>query len=118
MSQKAGGQSVPTGMHFIIRDDIVSYTLSPSSTGVPAYYYVIDALDPTQNPPWIDWTAVDIFPNGRKFAFRQHGVYRLDGDILVIRLSRPGDPRPLKAVTEPSQGETDFILKRAKENEP
>ena len=118
LSWKADGPPIATGWHFTIHGNIVTYTIKSGSTGFPAYYYAIDALDATQDPPWIDWTAINNARTARKTAFRQRGVYRLDGDTLIIRLSRPGESRPRENGMEPDQGDTVYILKRATETAP
>jgi uncharacterized protein (TIGR03067 family) len=54
--------------------------------------YLIDRLDPTQNPPWIDLFLVQ---SPHKPPYKQvgpmKGVYRFDGDTLTIAfdVSRP-----------------------------
>jgi uncharacterized protein (TIGR03067 family) len=120
MVQTDDGPPIPTGATYTIQDNIITCTLKPGSTGAPAYYYVIDALDPSHDPPWIDWTVYNRNrnPAGQEIAFRQQGVYRLDRDSLTIRLSRAGESRPSKAAIEPGQNGTIFILKRVADQPP
>ena len=58
-----------------------------------------------------DWTEFE--PGGRKVA-AQCGVFRLDGDTLVIRVSRPGEDRPETATPEPGQPPGQLVLRRVR----
>jgi uncharacterized protein (TIGR03067 family) len=109
MRQQDGGPIVPTGDYFEIEGGFVTIAVV---AGVPGRFYVIDALDPTRDQPWIDWTAFDA-RDGMKIA-SQRGVYRLNGDTLILCMSRPGEDRPKEAGTEPGEGYSVIILRRIK----
>ena len=74
---------------------------SPKVTGT----YTVDA---GKTPPHID-----LKPDGGKYAGQTlKGVYKLDGEVLVIAFAEPGQPRP--ADTEPKMSRVVATHKRAK----
>jgi len=94
-----------------IDGDLVTYRIV-TGPGTPGRYSVIDAIEPSHDPPWIDWTAFDI-PSGKKAA-SQRGVYRFEVDTLILNMSRPGYDRPTKVTSERGPENTVLVLKRSK----
>lgn len=105
------GTLIPTGRLTPEYMELTGNTLSALAPPSPVRHstLVIDALDPTKDPPWIDMSLWD---GNRKFASYK-GVYRYDGDSLIIHFShRTGDERPLEAPLKPVGGH--IALKRTK----
>jgi uncharacterized protein (TIGR03067 family) len=64
--------------------------------------------DTAKSPPHLD-----MMPTGGKYAGQTlKGVYKLDGDVLVIAFAEPGQPRPTD--TEPKPTRVVATHKRAK----
>jgi uncharacterized protein (TIGR03067 family) len=101
------GRIVPDGIEFHVEGDRVTLRLA---SGARAVSYVIDAHDPTRDPPWIDWTAFD----GAKKIASHKCVYRSDGDTLIINIGFPGHDRPVEAKRAAGPGYGAAIWKRVR----
>jgi uncharacterized protein (TIGR03067 family) len=75
----------------------------------PPEVYLIGALDPTQDPPLIDVYSVE---TPKRIIGPMKGVYRFDGDWLIITF---GQPRPKEVSDTRCEGHSVvFVLKRDK----
>jgi uncharacterized protein (TIGR03067 family) len=110
MTRSADGTLLPTGGLLDFTSDVVSYVLPPGTKGGAARFYVIDAVDPAHDPPWIDITERDTL-SGWRVAARK-GVYRADDGRLTISLARPCEDRPEKVDANADLGNSVWILKR------
>jgi uncharacterized protein (TIGR03067 family) len=84
------------------------YTITPaagSKSPKVAGRYTVDA---TKTPPHIDMTP----DTGKYKGQTLKGVYKLDGDALVIAFAEPGQPRP--GDTEPKMNRVCATHRRAK----
>jgi uncharacterized protein (TIGR03067 family) len=84
------------------------YTITPrpgSKAAVVSGTYVVDA---NRKPPHIDMTP----DTGKYKGMTLKGVYKLDGDGLVIAFAEPGQPRP--GDTEPKPTRVVATHRRAK----
>jgi uncharacterized protein (TIGR03067 family) len=110
LGDRGAGQLTPTGNLVTIQGKTITFTVT---RGWPGCYYVIDAIDATYDPPWIDWTEVDTGP-GARWIGKRRGVYRLDGDTLTLAAGRPGEERPPNTTPDPSGITKVMVLRRAK----
>jgi uncharacterized protein (TIGR03067 family) len=67
-------------------------------------------IDPTRNPKFIDIAFTEGDPRGRTSL----GIYKLEGDVLTICRSAPGQPRPERFSSEPGSGHTLMSYRREK----
>lgn len=110
LRDRGDGQLTPTGNLLTIQGNTITFTVI---RGGPGCYYVIDAIDASYDPPWIDWTEVDTGP-GARLICKRRGVYRLDGDTLTLAGARPGEERPAGTTPDPSGIIRVMVLRRAK----
>lgn len=85
-----------------------TYTVTPaagSKSPTVAGKYTVDAKS---TPPRIDMVP----DSGRYKGMTLKGVYKLDGDVLVVTFAEPGQPRP--ADTEPKPNRVVATHRRAK----
>jgi RNA polymerase sigma factor (sigma-70 family) len=65
-------------------------------------------LDPTQDPRWIDLIAGSEYP-----GHVSRGIYRFEGDDLMLCLARPNAVRPVGFESKPGSGVTLGLWRRA-----
>ncbi len=70
-------------------------------------------LNPSRDPPQIDVTASYSNP-----VQVQRGIYRLDGNSLLLCVAIGGKPRPTEFDTSPGSGHRLFVLRRKKAPQP
>jgi uncharacterized protein (TIGR03067 family) len=71
-------------------------------------------IDPTRDPKFIDIAFTQGDPRGRTSL----GIYKLEGDVLTICRSTPGQPRPERFSSEPGSGHTLMSYRREKPRPP
>lgn len=76
-----------------------TYTITPAAGSKSPKVAGTYTADATKSPPQIDMT-----PGAGKYkGMTLKGVYKLDGDVLVVAFAEPGQPRPTDTEPKPTR---------------
>ncbi len=104
------GDTPDDGLKGAVREHLTGgkYTVTPAAGSKSPPVGGSYTVDATKTPPHIDMMP----ENGKYKGMTLKGVYKLDGDSLVVAFAEPGQPRP--GDTEPKPTRVVATHRRAK----